>query len=223
MSGKFNGFDPERVAALHRALAAASDPARALSRAIGAVADTAAEVIARASGMSPAALGIEPSRDTDADRIGLRTIVIEAPDVADEIRRRLAHLAGCEQLQHGGYRVHPASVFADEPTPTAAHVEDALRPLRGALTSGDLDGAFAELADANRAIDGLNSAETEAFVGALSASELGTWNVLLSLHSFGVGLSDEQRRTLAGNLFGRLSPESAAEVADALPALEPLA
>jgi hypothetical protein len=223
MSKKFSGFDPERVAALQRAVAAASEPARALSRAIGAVADTAAEVIARAAGMSTANLGIEASRDTDADRLGLRPIVVEAPDVADEIRRRLAHLAGCAQLQRDGYCIAPAAVFADDPPPAAAHVDDALRPLREALSSGDLDGAFAGLGDANRAIDGLTRAETEAFVGALSTSELGTWNVLLSLHSFGVGVSDDDRRALASNLFGRLSDESARTIADAVPALEPLA
>jgi hypothetical protein len=223
MTKKFNGFDPERVEALRRAVADTGEPARALSRAIGAAADAAADAIARASGMSPASLGIEPSRDTDADRIGLRTIVIEAPAVADEMRRRLAHLGGCAQLEQGGYRVNPAAVFADDAPPTAAHVDEALRPLRDALTSGDLDGALTGLGDANQAIDGLNSAETEAFVGALSTSELGTWNVLLSLHSFGVGLSDDQRRTMARNLFSRLSPESADELAGALPSLEPLA
>ena len=223
MTKRFSGFDPERVAALQRAVAEAAEPARALSRAIGSVADTAAEVIARAAGMTPASLGIEPSRDTDADRLGLRAIAIEAPDVADEIGRRLAHLAGCAQLHDGGYRTNPAAVFADEPPPVPAHVDEALEPLRDALVSGDLDGAFAGLGDANRVIDGLTSAETEAFVGALSRSELGTWNVLLRLHEFGVGLSDDERRTLATNLFGRLSPESAAELADALPALQPLA
>ena len=223
MTGRFSGFDPERVAALQGAVAEAAEPARALSRAIGSVADSAAEVIARAAGMTPASLGIEPSRDTDADRLGLRAIAMEAPEVADEIRRRLAHLAGCAQLHDDGYRTNPAAVFADEPPPVASHVDEAIQPLREALGSGDLDGAFAGLGEANRAIGGLTSAETEAFVGALSTSELGTWNVLLSLHAFGVGLSDDERRALAANLFGRLSPESAAELADALPALQPLA
>jgi hypothetical protein len=114
-------------------------------------------------------------------------------------------------------------VFADDPPPAPARVDEALQPLRDALTSGDLDGAFARLDDANQAIDELTGAETEAFVGALSTSELGTWNVLLSLHTFGVGLSDDDRRKLAANLFGRLSPEAASELADALPALQPLA
>lgn len=222
MSTRFSGFDPERVDALQRAVAEVSEPARALSRAIGAVADAAAEVIARGSGMTPAGLGIEPSMDTDADRVGLRTIVLEAPEVAAEIRRRLAHLAGCAELQQSGYRINPAAVFADEPAPSVAHVEAALRPMRDALGSGDLDGALTGLDDANHAIDGLTSAETEAFVGALSTAELGTWNVLLSLHSFGVGLSAADRQTLARNLFGRLAPDSAEALADALPALDRL-
>lgn len=221
MSERFCGFDLDRVAALQRAVADTADPARTLSRAIGTTSDTAAEVIARASGVSMHNLGVEPSMDTDPDRVGLRSITVNAPDVAAEIGRRLAHLKACEKLQHDGFRIDPAAVFDDEPPPDEARIRAAVQQLRGALGQGDLDTAFAALAEADGAITQLNRAETEAFVGALGSTDLQKWNLLLSLHVFGMGLSTGSRTALANSLLSKLSGTSVRSLVEALPALEP--
>jgi hypothetical protein len=167
VTNRFCGFDLDRVAALKRAVGDSAEPARTLSRNIGSTSDTAMEVIARASGISVHNLGVEPSMDTDPDRSGLRAITMHAPDTSAEIGRRLAHLKGCEKLQHDGFRIDPAAVFDDEPPPDETRIRAAVQQLRDALGQGDLDTAFAALGEADGAIVGLNRAETEAFVGAL--------------------------------------------------------
>ncbi|HVU90962.1 MAG TPA: C2 family cysteine protease [Jatrophihabitans sp.] len=221
MGDRFCGFDLDRVAALQQAVAATAEPARTLSRHIGATSDTAMEVIARGSGISLHNLGVEPSMDTDPDRAGLRPVTLHAPEVAAEIGRRLAHLKACEKLAHDGFRIDPAAVFDDEPPPDETKIRAAVKQLRSALGQGDLDTAFDALAEADGAIVGLNRAETEAFVGELGAADLQKWNLLLSLHVFGMGLSNDSRMALANSLLSKLSETSVRSLVESLPALEP--
>lgn len=218
---RFCGFDLDRVGALQRAVAAPPDTARGVSRSIGHASDRAAGLIAQAGGISPRNLGIEPSADTDPDRTGLRTIGLQAPEVAAEIGRRLKHLAACEQLRHDGFRVDTTRVFDDEAPPDEAKINAALQKLHGVLTNGDLISALSGMSAANGLITGLNRAETEAFVGALGSDDLGKWNVLLSLNVFGQGLSSSDRAALANSLLSKLSNTSVQSLVNSMPALEP--
>lgn len=218
---RFCGFDLDRVAALQRAVAAAPDAAQGVSRSIGQTSDRAADFIALGQGVSPHNLGVEPSADTDPDRVGLRTVSVQAPDVAADIGRRLRHLAACEQLSHDGFRVDASRVFDDEAPPDEAKINAALQKLHTALNSSDLLAMLAGLTAANGSVTGLNRAETEALVGALTPTDLRKWNVLLSLNVLGVGLSPADRTALSNSLLSKLSNASVRSLVDSMPSLEP--
>ena len=176
----YAGFDTDRVAAPQRAVSDAAVEADHRSRAVARIVDEAVRLLGSPGETAGHRLD-DRSSGTDGDRAGLSALASAGAGLAAEIGRRLAHLKSCEELARRGFAVDVDTVFDDRPPADAVKVRSALETLRRELSADPgLLGNRDELIRINQAIAGLNDAEAEAFVRALSVDDLRRWNGALS-------------------------------------------
>ncbi|MDQ1647237.1 MAG: hypothetical protein QOJ50_3421, partial [Cryptosporangiaceae bacterium] len=215
MSGVVAGIDPARALDLAARLSGASAEASRIAQAIRAVDEAAEHAVALAQASLPTM--------SRTDRAAMSTVAAQASAVADEIRRRVAHLRGC---QASGLPVDPALYFGDERPPDPAKVATVVRYFHDHVGDhGGLNGDRDDLGGITARIRSLGAAETDAFVNSLSAEDLRRWNDraaedddILWHHT---GLDPAGRTDLAYLLVTRVAARTLAKLAAHLPVLGP--
>ncbi|MCW2504854.1 MAG: hypothetical protein JWO79_3138 [Actinomycetia bacterium] len=215
VSGVVAGIDPARALDLAARLSDASAEAGRIAQAIRAADEAAAQAIARAQASLPAL--------SRTDRAALSAVAAQAPVMAGEIRRRVAHLRGC---QASGLPVDPALYFGDERPPDPAKVAAVVRYFHDHVGDhGGLNGDRDDLDGITARIRSLGAAETDAFVNSLSTEDLDRWNDraaedddVLWHHT---GLDPAGRTDLANLLVTKVAARTLAKLAAHLPVLGP--
>ncbi|MEV4924401.1 C2 family cysteine protease [Streptomyces roseoverticillatus] len=154
----------------------------------------------------------------------------ELGDMSKSIERRCTQLEACNKLAEQGYRIDPIIAFSDEKPPDAKKIEDALRAM-SELKGKDFgsNGNRDDLEKIQKRLDGLTSAELDAFFAKVPDADIRLYGKLASNENDGSwlkwwdhnGIPESARRDHLSGILAKISPAHWGKMKDAFPEIQP--
>ncbi|WP_406137429.1 C2 family cysteine protease [Streptomyces sp. NBC_01089] len=232
---EFRGFDSTEIRALASSLRKLGGDARGLHRDVASVLTEAAQLLKG----KPATT--DPLLRPLVGQVFLLPSFFGGPtqmpgvldgelgDMADSMDRRSKQLDECKVLIGHGYAVDPALLFADEAPADEQHIKDALKQLKD-LDGKDFgtNGNRDDLKKVESMLDGMTSAELDAFFDRVPEADLKRYNDLINNTDDSGwkwwdenGLPEGERRDHLSGILAKLGPEHWAKAQAAFPGMQP--